>query len=700
MPRQASVNIANNFTKGLVTQASGLNFPENACVETYDCYFNLDGSVERRRGFDFEYGYQTKAIDRTQSAISTYLWNNASGDGSVTLFMMQIGNTLYGYTVDSGTISATPVSSTVNLTTFAPGGAPEAKNNECQFTDGLGYLYVTHPHLNPFYVSFDVTSRVFTATQIDIKIRDYEGVSDGLGVDERPSVTLGSISNTHLYNLYNQGWTTANLTAWDTARTDMPSNVDIMWRFKNASEVFDPTVAATVMDGNAAAAKGHFVLNVFDQQRDAASGVAGIADVNTTYKRPSTCSFYSGRMFYSGVQYPGFGSKVLYSRVLEQIGQVGQCYQDNDPTSETNFEMFTTDGGVINIPDAGNILKLWALENAMVVFGNRGIFAIAGSQGVGFGALDYSIRKIATMSIMSPTNFVDVGGYPCWWTSDSIYMLIPDPTTGNLTVKDIGKPLIQDFLNDIPLICKKQARGAFNAVTGNIYWLYRSTEASGVSQVYEYDRVLVYNVQREAFNPWTISAGVNIHAVVKSENIAGAISQDIVVNGVNTVVWGADDVISFNIGQNVVEPSFKFLVSYVSSGTTYFTFAEASSLLYLDWPTLGVNADYSSFFTSGYRLEGGGAAKGQTNYVYIYSRNDVPTQYYVQGVWNFARTGNSGHWGSRQKGVHTSLLYRNNYHRFKFRGSGVCVQVRVSSVTGHPFEMLGWSTYDTVNTKP
>src|SRR5690349_19732939 len=97
MARQAAVSVENNFSRGLITEASGLNFPENACTETYNCEFNLDGSVNRRLGFDFEANYETKTINRTNSVVRPYLWKNVAGNGDVTLLVVQVGLTIYFY---------------------------------------------------------------------------------------------------------------------------------------------------------------------------------------------------------------------------------------------------------------------------------------------------------------------------------------------------------------------------------------------------------------------------------------------------------------------------------------------------------------------------------------------------------------------------------------------------------------------------
>jgi hypothetical protein len=205
MPRQVAVTVENNFSGGLITEATGLNFPENACTETYDCEFRLDGSVERRLGFDFEADYSTKTINRTDEAISTYLWKNVAGNGDFTLLVVQVGMVLYFYEVlAEQSYSSGAVASTVTLSPVA--GASNSQIIEFQYCDGNGYLIVTHPHCDPVRVSYNTSTHVATGTSITIKIRDFEGaVADPYTISERPTSTLAGLNTSHYYNLLNQG---------------------------------------------------------------------------------------------------------------------------------------------------------------------------------------------------------------------------------------------------------------------------------------------------------------------------------------------------------------------------------------------------------------------------------------------------------------------------------------------------------------
>src|SRR4051812_28358624 len=103
MPKQTQVSVMHDFKTGLITEASGVNFPENACVETENCEFDLLGKATRRQGFDFEENYTTQTVDKTLSAISTYFWRNVTGDGVISFAVTQIGNTLYFYDASNTT---------------------------------------------------------------------------------------------------------------------------------------------------------------------------------------------------------------------------------------------------------------------------------------------------------------------------------------------------------------------------------------------------------------------------------------------------------------------------------------------------------------------------------------------------------------------------------------------------------------------
>jgi hypothetical protein len=704
MTRQVATSVENNFRNALVTEASGLNFPENACTETYDCVFNADGSVVRRPGIDYEFGSSTKTIDRDNSVVSTYMWKNVAGNGDLTLLVVQVGATLYFYKTNvSGGLSQGAVATTVNLATYSATGAPTPELNECQFSDGNGLLFVTHPYCETFYVSYATSTDTATATEVTLKIRDLEGVEDGLAVDNRPTTTLAAMDDDHEYNLRNQGWNTTNLTAWDTARSDMPSNADVMWYFKNSSDAFDTATVANVMIGNSPAPNGHFILDLHDQDRDAAAGTSGVPGTDTSYYRCSTSAFFAGRVFYSGINYVGFNSKIYFTQIVEKVAQYGYCYQANDPTAEDVFDLLPSDGGVISIPEAGTIYKLVAIAGGLIVFAANGVWIVSGSTGIGFTATDYSVNKISSIGTLTATSFVDVAGFPAWWNAEGIYILTAGE--GGPAIQSLSDAKIKRFYDTIPPLSKTQARGFFNSVEGVIQWLFRSEGSDVPTEIYEYDRILNFNVMTGAFYPWRITdSTVTVNGLLVMDSTVGTID-------VNTVIRGADTIVDAS-GNTVItyasttsgneSPRFKYLVSASNGAGSYnFTFAEFNNFDYIDWFQYdSVGEDFESYFISGYKIHGEALRKFQANYVTLISRLDTAVEYYFQGIWDYAANSDTGRWSVQQTISHTNLNYSNAFRRLKVRGHGKALQFKVTSSTGQAFDILGWATFETGNALP
>lgn len=219
---QATVNVENNFTKGLITEATGLNFPENAATSTENCVYTLIGDVTRRLGFDYESNFATAHFGNTGIGISTYKWNNAGGDGVTQVVVNQLGNTLYFYfssqATDANPVSRCRNSITIDISQFVANGGSFDSTIECTFSDGNGYLFVFHPSCDPFFCA--LVPQGISATRIPILIRDFVGLPETNPVTSRP----GTLTNEHLYNLVNQGWVKGS--QWQSnSSTSIPLNL-------------------------------------------------------------------------------------------------------------------------------------------------------------------------------------------------------------------------------------------------------------------------------------------------------------------------------------------------------------------------------------------------------------------------------------------------------------------------------------------
>lgn len=482
--------------------------------------------------------------------------------------------------------------------------------------------------------------------------------------------------------------TSSLINLWQVAVGNYPSNADIWWAFKDDTNTFNPAATVNNVTLNAGPApKGYYILNAFDQERSVASGVGGITPVLTSV-RPRTGAFFQGRVWYAGVDasqaatgdasFYTWTENIYFSQVLTNINQVGFCYQTNDPTSETLNAELPTDGGVIVIPGSGSIYKLYPITNGLLVFAANGIWFITGSSGLGFTATDYVVTKVSGEHALSGTSFVDVAGYPIFWNADGIYSVMPGQslTSGQraLDVKNLTLETIKSFYNNIPISSKLFAKGSYNHITGEVQWVFRSTPETDITSRYSFDSVLVFLTYTNAFFPWTIGAGSNIHDVSYVE-------------------------LTGSTPANTPPPGFRYFASTPSGGTYNFTFAQEIDFNdFDDWDSTGTDSDYTSFFTTSYRLKGQAQRKFQPQYVYLFHEDTTNAGYKIQGIWDYAVSNLSNKYSSVEVANLNQPLFAKNHRKHRIRGNGYTLQFNVTSVPGLNFDISGWSVLDIIGT--
>lgn len=705
MARAAATSIENNFSKGLITEATAMNYPEDSVVATDNCIFSKTGEVIRRYGIDYEHpvsidtfndlGVYGDAVEPSSLydnlVVSEYEWSTVANSGSISFVVIQLGNVIHFYeTSDTNNIAGRRKEFYIDLTdyqvpTFTGDEGQFVGQIQANFASGFGYLFITHPYCDPLYVVYDTVTDDITVEPITITVRDFERLVDNLAVDERPS----SLTDEHKYNLYNQGWyasaknkgsTTSNvITYWDAQRTDFPSNADIWWSFKNSSELIDADLFDTQALGNTPAPNGHFTYNAFDVDRNTALSTTDLPDISTD-NRPSVTAFFSGRVWYAGVQETQYATKIYFSKIIEGVSDFGVCYQLADPTSEVNNELLPSDGGVINIPDIHTVLKLVPVGQSLLVFASNGVWSITGPSGV-FTANDYSVTKISNLGLTAVNSVVIAEGIPIWWNTAGIYTLVQDPTSGRETVQNISETTIQTLVNSIPDGNLNYVKGAYNSIDKNVHFLYRSTPTTTVVDSYHYDKLLILNVPSQSFSLSTISDGV--------PKVSGLVftifsSEDEYIN-----VKGASLVKYITIGD--IGPN----------GERAITFSQFNNAESYDWVTYdGVGVDAESYFISGYRIRGELLRKFQSNYIVVMMRTEDDASAFVQGVWDYANDEAGGRFTTRQQVYRSDGTRDYSRAKVKMRGNGYSLQLKFSSEPGKPFSILGWTTSDTGNNVP
>lgn len=203
MGRTAGVIIENQWTKGLVTEATGLNFPEHSATDADNVKFLPKGSVVRRKGIDIEGNALTLEYEETEGIVKEFVWNAVAKTGGFTFLVLQKGSSVNFFELEDATSVSSGVHSTsLPLESFKVPGAGDISVIPCSFASGGGYLFIAHPLCDPILVRWDETAEEFEAARVSIFVRDFDGVNDALGPETNPT----DLTDEHHYNLRNQGW--------------------------------------------------------------------------------------------------------------------------------------------------------------------------------------------------------------------------------------------------------------------------------------------------------------------------------------------------------------------------------------------------------------------------------------------------------------------------------------------------------------
>jgi hypothetical protein len=408
---------------------------------------------------------------------------------------------------------------------------------------------------------------------------------------------------------------------------------------------------------------------------------AGLLAEDFTTDRPLCTAFFAGRAWYSGIQSEGVSNNIYFSKIIEKNDDYGKCYQQNDPTSELFSDLLPSDGGVIKIPELGRVVKMIDYQTVLFIFATNGVWLIAGDRNNGFKATEFNVRKISSYGTQSPDSFTTVDGLPIWWGEHDILQMEFNPQFETYSVKSLSNETIRRFFLDIPVINRNYVKAAYDAQESLVYWLYKLTSdpnnlANNV--LFDYDACLVYNTISKAFMPWEFSTtGPDIRGISYVEDSIG-----------------------------VSEPKIKFtLTKAVTGSTDYLIFGEQerTTPTYSDWTnaatqTLGTANSYDAYFFSGYRLDGEAQRYVQSPYVVFYLENETNASCFVQSVFDFTNSGNSGKWSSKQQIYNDGLTNRDVHsRRLKMRGKGRAMQMKFTAEAGKPFTLLGWSMWLTQN---
>lgn len=762
MSQASTVKMYRTFVKGLITEASPLAYPENSSTDEDNCVLTRKGNRSRRLGIGYEENFRMSLFEApmdeiSQYAFKEYRWESVSNKANINFLVQQVGTILYFYDLSTDTISDHQKSFVVDMDQYVVPGTTFPGSNEVFFAAGYGYLFVAGERFEPFVCEYSEEDDTIVSEPVVIKIRDFDGVDDGLGYDEEPT----TLSNLHRYNLMNQGWVSPrnrgagaqsyyfspkgkklNYPAPDGEPIEYfkkilgryPGNNKQWWVGKAPIEgnnyfqgEFNPAYLERFFAGNTPAPRGHFILEAFKQDRSGVSGVPGLVqDFKDT--RPACVGFFAGRAWW------GHESRVFFSQILDSRDKAGSCYQEADPTSETLSDLVASDGGVVSIPEMAKAVALVPLGSSMVVFATNGVWLVTGNQN-GFTAIDVTVMKVNPLGTDSPNSVVDAGGQLFWFSKVGILGMsaklgLFGPVEGSFEKINLTESTIQEFYNDIPEASRQYVKAVYDPSINTIQWLFKTADVAGNCL---YNKILNLDLTLQAFYPWSVS-GVEgespfiVGAIITPRINLTDVDIEVISDGVE-VVDGSNSVVFADYDIVVKNTFIKYPIIVPENGKYKLTYGFFNDESFSDWREFdGDGLPYLSYVETGYEILEDLLRQKQAPVISTFFTRteqsflptddgftvDFPSSCYFQTKWDWASHSSANKWSTKTQAYRhrrlpffseDDLTFNSGYDivvsRHKVRGRGRAIQFRFEcDEIGKNFDLLGWSVAFTGNSRP
>lgn len=745
MPRAVAVKNYFQFNKGLITEATGLSYPENSMKAAVNIDLNFDGSIKRRRGLQYEVDYVLDDIGETLSdsvVIQSFLWENAGAQRNLNLLVLRVADQLRFYDVTAGIVSDNFID-TVSLPALVI-------NDRLSFANGNGFLFVGGSRMSTRVIEY--TSGTLSYEEISPEIRDEEGFELGFANDYRP--VIGDLTDEYYYNLANQGWPVKRIRDWDNnekyswntferAVDNYPAMSD---RYLAEGTRYDPRPERNFDAFSADPTKGRFIIEAFNIDRGGVmASVSNIAADSLTYannisashppivtdERPSAVGFFQGHALMGTVANKRYASQIFVSQSIKTISDISKCYAVNDPTKDIESSPLDTDGGVITIAGLGYVHAFKNLGQWCIIFSDTGIWSMRAADDAVFSVNNVTVTKLSDVGSVGPDNIVAVDNTILYWTDQGIYAVLSDDSALNASVQNITETSIQDLYNSISGIQRQNTFGVLDKVNRKIYWMYNDNLVSSSGAVSFYNRALVYDIRMNAFYEYVFqdvdSTKTRLSCPFFKQDIVNSVEEVFIVAGADDVIAGTDTVVVDVASSLTYEtPSVMFVtVPTNTGGNDKVTFSLFSNRLFKDWP-LAENVSYASYIETGYELlQEPGAVKQISSVHCFFNRTeesfidrgtgiefDYPSGCILTSKWEWTDTGTANRWSDPQQVyrfrapfIAGASLDPFDYDytvvstRSKVRGKGKAVNFRFESEEGKDFQLLGWAVEYTAGTK-
>lgn len=511
MARAVQERIFANFSRGLITEASGLSFPENALSAAINCVLTKEGYVKRRFGIDFEdsYAYSAYSDSTRPSVVSTHTWTSAGPDGE-DYAVFQHKDKVLIFDLSEASPSASLIA-TVTL--------PVSITGPAQFAEISNFLVITSASTDPIYIDADDS---YSTGQYTVEIRDFGEVGT-LDVNDRPS----SLTYEHQYDLYNRGWPQrlVQYTSFGWTRRPIKHFNAELGKYPSKGDYYQSGLSSSdrMTQGSAgwkkvssfgSAPKGHFIIDAKTSDRETAKNSDPDAyDIVTgsleSYKHdpvyPACCAVFAGRVWYAGYSSPRT-NEVMFSQIIldDNTEALGRCYQAQDPTDPDFNDLLATDGGVIPVLGCGSVQQLLVVGNSLIVLATNGAWAINGGDRP-FSADNANVTRITRAGAVGRNTGVAIAGGAVYWSREGIIALTPD-NLGNVSAQNLSQDTIQQEYLSINGAAKEVAKAVYDPYNLRVEWLYHKANSYVASTPTNlYNASLTLDLRLQAFMPHEFS---------------------------------------------------------------------------------------------------------------------------------------------------------------------------------------------------
>ena len=749
MPKQATKAEVNSFVKGLISEASPLNFPPNCSLDEYNYELNRDGTRNRRLGFDVEASHSFIAAPAAISTLEqmspeTFRWSEVGGISGKVLLVVQIANKLSFFDMEKESISADGLVGTHTLATFPT-------STKYSFSSVDGKLVVAAGIASIAVITYsDTPSISFTSTISSIKTRDVWGVDSQDSYESDPKARELVISNAHRYNLYNQSWGIPRKNEAGTLLDPIdiykgtilkyPSNSELVWpglQFQPVTsgtpfERMYPNLYNDTMGSDTVVSKGYFIIDAVNR------GASRTAAVNAnkvrfpqlslfTFTPPADytdggCSVmegFAGRIFFSGFsgktvsgdsRSPVLSNFIFFSQLVKNANDIFKCYQEGDPTSRENNEVVDTDGGFIRIAGAERIIKLVSVGNSLIVIATNGVWAVMGGGDEGFKATNYRVDKVSTFGGISAASVVPEKARVFYWSEDGINVVMKDQI-GVFIVESITAPTIKKLYQAIPSSEKEKASGIFDPIANKIRWIYEE-DSDTIELLFDLSLMAFY---KHRIKP-IAGSDVKISNLFLVPSFNSVSTNDSVYVGTDLVLESASEVVVPSTVYSNSIVSVKYVCISTVAGVVSFAFGYYRNTDFRDWQRIdGIGNDAKAFMLTGSQTAGDSSVNKQVQYLTMhFTRTEsgfssptvplTPSSCLVRMQWDWSGNANSSKWSALKQAYRYSKNYEYSGPSDTFdtgfdvlttknmiRGRGRSFALYIETEPYKDCKLLGWS---------